>query len=101
MRIYQPKNEFGKDLITEANLVSSTKVFEVATTGVVTITKAQLGTDDASLWTVISVLLDGQKMLADIETTTESIVVNIGTSGKAKITVTNKNALSIKDKQQG
>lgn len=76
MRIYKPENEFGQSLLSTADIVSSTKqMTKTVNGGKVTISAAELGTEKASDWTVVEVIYDGKKMMADVSTTDAEVVV--------------------------
>lgn len=106
MRISQPKNEYGHNLLSTADVVKSSKtVTKAISNGKVEITKSDLGADKASDWTVLEVIFEAEKVIADVAYTDDNITVTLDKedstfSGDVEVTLTYEAAMNITEDAQ-
>lgn len=107
MRIFEPKNEFGQNLLSVGDMVSSVKTVEKTLTegegSVVIVPSKELG---GGAWFVSSVTFNGNTFLPEVinETDKITVVLDDGTnssgeklSGTVIVTLTNEKTMTVSD----
>lgn len=92
--------------MSTGDVVSSVKsVTKEISAGAVEVTKEDLGSDSATEWTVLEVYYDGVKMLPDVETSDEKLVVRLDEedsdfTSPVKVVLVNEKQMGIAEEAQ-